>query len=133
MQADLPTGCSPSSELDCPIKGSKGNEECVDCVPVEGVGMEDGDPPDEAVAKHGITHLRWLECHFNGLEQALEWVWDSVPDGEPCPQLKIGCGILRVWWCGWSMHDGDALIGHHVLTREGDANESLPFHFWGSG
>ena len=81
--------------------------------------MEDGDPLDEAIAKHGITHLQWLECHSNGLEQVSEWVWDCASDGKPCPQLEIGHGVLGVWWHGWSTHDGDALIGIVYLLGRG--------------
>ena len=89
------------------------------------------DPAAEDIRIVTVAHLQQLECHSNGLEQVLEWVWDGAPDGEPCPQLQIGHGILRVWWCGWSTHDGDALVGHHVLTREGDASESIPFRLPG--
>ena len=93
--------------------------------------MEDGNPPDKAVAKHGIMHLQQLERHSNGLEQASERVWDGVPDGEPCPQLEIGHGVLRVRWHGWSLHNDNTSVWHHVLAGEGDASESLPFHLPG--
>ena len=47
----FPQAVLPSGELDCLIKGSEGDEEGVDHILVKGVGMEDGDPPDEAIAK----------------------------------------------------------------------------------